>query len=146
MLEVRKHASEAFACMGHLDLNYSSPGCYRIDQWMEALIKAEKDQRRLVQVMRANAERRLKELGELVAALRFVSEATQPPYSSGIAVGGKAMTLQMSEIFKTAIHRIEMVLSSDKGLVEGRQPDNERNFVEEMFAKVPRQQQKAGDQ
>lgn len=139
MLEVRKHANEAFQIMNLLDLNYrQAPGSYSIVQWVEALIKAEAEQRRLVGIRRREAEFRVKQAEQLIAALRFVSRATQQESSNGIAVGGKSLTVQLSEVFRVAIADLQYIAASDKGLLDGKQADNERNFVEELFAYTER--------
>jgi len=140
MLEVRKHASEAFQIMSLLDLHYrQTPGAYSIVQWVEALIKAEAEQQRLVGIRRREAEFRVKQAEQLIAALRFVSRATQQESSNGIAVGGKSLSVQLSEVFRVAIADLQYLVAADKGLVEGKQADNERNFVEELFAYTERQ-------
>lgn len=139
MLEVRKHANEAFQIMNLLDLHYSkASGGYSIVQWVEALIKAEAEQRRLVGIRRRQAEFRVKQAEQLIAALRFVSRATQQESSDGIAVGGKSLTVQLSEVFRVAIADLQYIVASDKGLIDGKQAENERNFVEELFAYTER--------
>lgn len=142
MLEVRKHASEAFQIMDLLKLHYSkASGGYSIVKWVEALIKAEAEQRRLVGIRRRDAEFRVKQAEQLIAALRFVSRATQQESSNGISVGGKSLSVQLSEVFRVAIADLQYLVAADKGLVEGKQADNERNFVEELFAYTERQNQ-----
>jgi hypothetical protein len=139
MLEVRKHANEAFQIMNLLTLHHGKAGGgYNIVQWVEALIKAEAEQRRLVGIRRREAEFRVKQAEQLIAALRFVSRATQQESSNGIAVGGKSLTVQLSEVFRVAIADLQYIIASDKGLLDGKQSENERNFVEELFAYTER--------
>ena len=140
MLEVRKHANEAFQIMSLLQLHYSkASGSYNIVQWVEALIKAEAEQRRLVGIRRRDAEFRVKYGEQLIAALRFVSRATQQESSNGIAVGGKSLSVQLSEVFRVAIADLQYIIAPDKGLLEGKHSDSERNFIEELFAYTVRQ-------
>lgn len=140
MLEVRKHASEAFQIMELLQLHYSkASGGYSIVKWVEALIKAEAEQQRLVGIRRREAEFRVKQAEQLAAALRFVSRATQQESSNGIAVGGKSLSVQLSEVFRVAIADLQYLVAADKGLLEGKHVGSERNFIEELFAYTERQ-------
>lgn len=138
MLEVRKHASEAFAIMDKFHAAYCSNGKQpksgtTIVQVVQALIEAEQDQCRLVAMLRRDAERRTKELGDLICSLKFISDTTRETYSSGANLSSKSMVIPLTEIFRVAIHRLESVLSSDKGLLEGRQPQNEKNFINDLL-------------
>ena len=135
MMEVRRHASELFEAMDLLSIQYGHGHGATVPQWISALIEAETDQRRLVALLHSNAERRAKEIDGLIIALRFVSDCTKETYSSGANIGGKAMTIQLTEIFRVAIFRLESLRCGDKGLLEGKQPQNERNFVAELIAK-----------
>lgn len=136
MLEVRRHAREAFCIMDMLLLEYGTekPKGTTIVDYVEKLIEAEKDQRRLVAMIRRDAERRMKEVSSLIAALKFVADTTKETYSGGVNMASKSMTIPLTEIFRVAIHRLESVTMTDKGLLEGMQPQNERNFIAELFA------------
>jgi hypothetical protein len=136
MLEVRKHASELFEAMDMITENYGHGHGATMPQWVRVLIDAERDQRRLIVLLRSSAERRVKDVDSLICALRFVSDCTKETYSSGMNIGGTAMSLQLTEIFRVAIHKLESLKIGDKGLIEGRQPQNERNFVAELIAKL----------
>jgi hypothetical protein len=111
---------------------------------VRALIEAEKDQQRLIKMIQDQAKRRTKDVGDLISSLRFVSDATTGG-SGGIAVGGKSITLQMSEVFRVAIQRLEFVQGADKGLLEGYQPHNQRNFVQELIGKAAKRKPEAGE-
>ena len=139
MLEVRRHASELFEAMDLLTANYGHGHGATVPQWVGVLIDAEKDQRRLVELLRSSSERRVKEIDALISAVRFISECTKETYSSGVSVGGKAMTLQFTEIFRVVIHRLESMKVGDKGLLEGHQPQNERNFISELLLKLKKE-------
>lgn len=130
MLEVRKHASEAFSIMDLLERTYGTnkTGATIVD-YVQALIEAEKDQRRLVAMTRSDAERRVKEVNELANGLRFVSDTTKETYSSGVNLSSKSMTIPLTEIFRMAIHKLQSLATSDRGLLEGRQPHNEKDFM-----------------
>ena len=132
MLEVRKHASELFEVMGEISNNYSNTKGRTVPEFVRALIEAEKDQRRLTALLRSSAEMREKEIAGIIAAFRFVSDCTKETYSSGVNVGGKAMSIQFTEIFRVAIHRLETIRTGDKGLLEGKQPHNSRDFIAEL--------------
>lgn len=134
MLEVRKHASEAFMVMDMLHAAYCGNGAKpktgtTIVDFVKALIAAEEDQQRLVWLIKNSAKRRTKEIGDLICALKFISDTTRETYSSGANFSSKSMVIPLTETFRVAIHRLESVLSSDKGLLEGHQPENEKNFV-----------------
>ena len=131
MLEVRKHASEAFEIMDRLSNAYTrraSPPP-TIVQFVEALIDAERDQRRLQCTLRSDAERRVKAVAELIAALRFISDATKETYSSGVNLSSKAMTIPLTELLRVAIYRLKSLVDCDQGLLDGRQPQNEKDFL-----------------
>jgi hypothetical protein len=134
MLEVRKHAAEAFDVMDRISEAYGHSHGASIVDWVRTLIEAEKEQRRLVEVMESQAKRRTKDAGDLIAAMRFVSDATKCG-SDGLAISGKAITLQMSEVFRVAIQRLEFIQGTDKGLLDGLQKHNQRNFVQELIDK-----------
>jgi hypothetical protein len=146
MLEVRKHAAEALEIMDMLRVNYGTPhpAGTTIVHYVEALIEAEKEQRRLVEVMESQAKRRTKDAGDLIASMRFVSDATKCG-SDGIAVGGKAIALQMSEVFRVAIQRLEFIQGTDKGLLDGMQKHNQRNFIQEMIDKRAKRKPEASE-
>ena len=135
MLEVRKHASELFQAMDLISAAYGHSHGATVPQWVKALIDAERDQRRLATLLRASAERRVKDVECLISAIRFVSDCTKETYSSGVNVGGKAMAIQLTEIFRVAIHKLDSLTMGDKGLIAGHQPQNERNFTAELIAK-----------
>lgn len=135
MLEVRRHADEMFRVMDLLSVEYGHGHGATVPEWVGVLIEAEKDQRRLVALLHQSAERRVKEIDGLISALRFVGDCTKETYSSGVNIGGKAMTIQLTEIFRVAIFRLESLRCGDKGLLEGKQPQNERNLVAELIAK-----------
>jgi hypothetical protein len=134
MLEVRKHAAEAFDVMNALSEAYGHSHGASIVEWVRTLIEAEKEQRRLCELMESQAKRRTKDAGDLIASLRFVSDATKCG-SDGLSIGGKAITLQMSEVFRVAIQRLEFIQGTDKGLLDGLQKHNQRNFVQELIDK-----------
>jgi len=115
MLEVRKHAAEAFDVMDRISEAYGHSHGASIVDWVRTLIEAEKEQRRLVEVMESQAKRRTKDAGDLIAAMRI--------------------TLQMSEVFRVAIQRLEFIQGTDKGLLDGLQKHNQRNFVHELIDK-----------
>jgi hypothetical protein len=134
MLEVRRHASEAFTIMDKIHAAYCSNGKQvktgtTIVQFAQALIEAEEDQCRLVAMLRRDAERRMNEVAVLIASLKFISDCTKETYSSGANLSSKSMTIPLTEIIRVAIHRLESIVTSDKGLLEGRQPHNEKNFI-----------------
>lgn len=136
MLEVRKHASEAFTIMDLLVMAYGDNHTKAsIVDYVRALIDAEKDQRRLVTMIHNDAERRIDDVARLVAALRFVSDCTKETYSSGANLSSKSMTIPLTEIIRVAIHRLESIVTADKGLLEGRQPHNEKNFMADLSRK-----------
>ena len=134
MLEVRKHASEAFEVMNAISEAYGHGHGASIVEWVRTLIEAERDQQRLVKWSEERAKRITKEVGDLISALRFVSSASEG-MSGGIAVGSKAIVLQMSEVFRVAIQRLEFIQGTDKGLLDGMQKQNQRNFVQELIDK-----------
>jgi len=134
MLEVRKHAAESFDVMNAISEAYGHSYGASIVEWVRTLIEAEKEQRRLVEVMESQAKRRTKDAGDLIAAMRFISDATRCG-SDGLAISGKAITLQMSEVFRVAIQRLEFIQGTDKGLLDGMQKQNQRNFVQELIDK-----------
>jgi len=138
MLEVRKHASEAFTIMDMLNHAYGDnhTGASIVD-YVRALIEAENDQRRLVALLHCDARRRTKEIGDLICALKFISDTTRETYSSGANLSSKSMTIPLTETFRVAIHRLESVLSSDKGLLEGKQPQNAKDFTKKLRAPCP---------
>ena len=142
MLEVRKHAAEAFDVMDAISEVYGHSYGASIVEWVRMLIEAEKEQRRLVEVMESQAKRRTKDAGDLIAAMRFISDATRCG-SDGLAISGKAITLQMSEVFRVAIQRLEFIQGADKGLLDGMQKNNQRNFVQELIDKQAKQKREA---
>lgn len=144
MLEVRIHANEAFDVMNLIYEAYGHGHGSNIVEWVRTLIEAEKDQQRLTKMIQDQAKRRTKDVSDLIASLRFVSDATTGG-SGGIAVGGKSITLQMSEVFRVAIQRLEFVQGTDKGLLDGHQPHNQRNFVQELIDKAAKRKQEAGE-
>ena len=134
MLEVRKHASEAFDIMNKIHAAYCSNGKQiktgtTIVQFVQALIEAEEDQCRLVAMLRRDAERRMNEVAVLIASLKFISDCTKETYSSGVNLSSKSMTIPFTEIMRVAIHRLESIVTADKGLLEGRQPHNQKDFI-----------------
>ena len=140
MLEVRKHASEAFMVMDMLHAAYCGNGAKpktgtTIVDFAKALIAAEEDQQRLVWMIQNDAKRRTKEIGDLICALKFISDTTRETYSSGANLSSKSMVIPLTETFRVAIHRLEAVLSSDKGLLEGKQPQNQKNFMDCLLEK-----------
>lgn len=138
MLEVRKHASEAFTIMDMLIHAYgpNHKGASIVD-YVAVLIEAEKDQRRLVAMLHCDARRRTKEVNDLICALKFISDTTRETYSSGVNLSSKSMTIPLTETFRVAIHRLESSLSSDKGLLEGKQPQNAKDFTAELRGPSP---------
>ncbi len=138
MLEVRKHASEAFEIMDLISLAYGNNHTgASIVEYVRTLIEAEKDQRRLVAMIRSDAERRVKEVASLIAALRFVSDCTKETYSSGANLSSKSMAIPLTETFRVTIYRLECFIQADKGLLEGRQPQNAKDFTADLRAPKP---------
>lgn len=138
MLEIRKHASEAFAVMDKFHAAYCSNGKQvktgtTIVEVVQALIEAEEDQCRLVKMLRRDAERRMNEVAVLIASLKFISDCTKETYSSGANLSSKSMTIPLTEIIRVAVHRLESIVTADKGLLEGRQPQNEKNFIDSLL-------------
>lgn len=131
MLEVRKHASEVFSIMDRLTTAYGQPvqPAASVVEFVRALIEAEHDQQRLQCLMRYDAEKRIKAVAELVASLRFISDATKETYSSGASLSSKAMTIPLTELFRVAINRLESMIVADRGLLEGKQPQNQKDFL-----------------
>lgn len=100
------------------------------------LCKAEKDHRRLRGEMKARAARVCKEADELIAALRFVSTACNRE-SGSVHVGGGSIRVEMADLLNLAVDRIRMLVLSDRGMLEGRQPQNEVDFLADIWkAKV----------
>lgn len=138
MLEVRKHAQEAFAIMDAITATYYTghvtpkPGV-TIVEWVQALIAAEQDQRRLRHMLRHDAEQKTKEIADLIAAMKFVSATTKEAYSSGANLSSKSMTIPLTEVFRVLIQRLEGLAISYKGLLEGKQPHNEVDFLKDIL-------------
>lgn len=138
MLEVRKHASEAFTIMNMFHAAYCSNGAKPKDgttivDFVKALIAAEEDQQRLVAMIRSDAKRRTKEVNDLICAMKFISDTTRETYSSGANLSSKSMVIPLTEIFRVAIYRLESIVTTDKGLLEGKQPHNQKNFLTEIL-------------
>jgi hypothetical protein len=138
MLEVRKHASEAFDIMEMLIHAYGpNHKSASIVDYVRVLIEAEKDQRRLVAMLHVDARRRTKEVNDLICALKFVSDTTKEAYSSGANLSSKSMTISLTEIFRVAIQRLESIVVADKGLLDGKQPQNAKDFTAELRSPSP---------
>jgi hypothetical protein len=97
------------------------------------LIAAEEDQQRLVAMIHNDAKRRTKEVNDLICAMKFISDTTRETYSSGANLSSKSMVIPLTETFRVAIHRLESIVTADKGLLEGKQPHNQKNFLTEIL-------------
>ena len=73
---------------------------------------------------RSNAERKVREAEHLIAALRFISQACKCS-SGGVTVGGSALTVGMDQLLSVVIGRVQSLVASDKGLLEGHQSHTE---------------------
>ena len=134
MLEVRKHASELISCMDLISIAYQ--GKHKkgttVPQFMEALIEAERDQRRFREMYRGDAKRHSREIGELISALRFIADSCKHG-SSGVTVGGNELQIGIADLLKTAVQRLESLRMQYAGLLDGRQPHNERDFIKPLL-------------
>lgn len=136
MLEVRKYASELFKCMEILDFAYGvankrKPGT-TIPQFVEALVAAEKDQQRLIAMLKTDATRKLREINNLISGLGFVAKACKRG-ASGVTVGSNEIQIGIAELLQTAIKDLESLTHSYRGLLENRQPHNEVNFIKPLM-------------
>jgi len=73
---------------------------------------------------RALAERNVREANELIVALRFVSKASKNG-SSGLSVGGASLAIGIDQLLSVAIDKIQLLIASDRGLLDGNQADSE---------------------
>lgn len=101
-------------------------------QLVHRLIGAERDQKRLRGEMKARAARLCKEADELIAALRFVSSACNRERGS-VHVGGGSVKVEMADLLNLAVERIRGLVISDRGLLEGQQPQNDVDFLADVW-------------
>lgn len=141
LLKIRESASKYTDILGVLQDHYRcaagqrKPGIEAADI-IDRLAKAEKDQRRLCAMLRSDAERRAREAGELIAAIRFVSRVCNREHGSVHVHSGKMM-IEMSDVLQLIIDRLLLIVASDKGLLEGLQPQNDVNFLDDCWIEEP---------
>ena len=127
LLEVRKDASQLHQVMGVLSqafpLKRHKNGT-TVLQYVNALLETHGQYTKALHSRRSHAERKVREAEELIAALRFISQACKSS-SGGVTVGGDALTVGMDKILSVVIGRVQSLVISDKGLLEGFQPHME---------------------
>lgn len=137
IMEIRKDAKYTHEIYGLINDCYLIHGKQRKDgvtvtDFVNALISAEHDQRRLRKMLHEDAKRLVRETDSLVEALRFVSAACQCG-SSGVSVGSSAVSLNVSQLFRTAIDRLQSIQVPYKGLLDGKQPQNDIDFMAHLW-------------
>jgi hypothetical protein len=137
MLEVRKHAGELFDCMSLLSETYCINGKRHrkgvtVPEYVEKLIAAEQELKRLQAIRRAEAERKLEELGSLVSAMRFMGDVCNNG-TNAVSLTGSGVTVDMSRVFATAVRRLQSLEAGYRGLIQGMQKHAERDFVGELM-------------
>lgn len=134
MLEVRKDARELHHIMGILTDAYGAKHYTgtAVTAYVEALIKAEADQKRFRLMYRKDAERVNNQLVELSSCLKFIAEACTHN-SSTISVGGDQVMIGVADLLRVAVKRIEGIRNPFLGLLEGRQPQNEIDFIKPLM-------------
>ena len=123
LLEVRNDASQfhqiqgvlsqAFPCKRH------KPGT-TVLQYVNALLETHVQYEKALHSRRSNVERKVREAEDLIAALRFISQACKCS-SGGVTVGGAALTVGMDQLLSVVIGRVQSLVSGDKGLLDGYQ-------------------------
>ena len=127
LLEVRKDASQLHQIMSVLSqafpLKRHKHGT-TVLQYVNALLEANTQYQKAIHSRRLNAERKVREAGDLIAALRFISQACKSS-SSGVTVGGSALTVGMDQLLSVVIGRVQQLVAVDKGLLDGCQTHTE---------------------
>lgn len=137
MLGVREDASQLHDIMAFIAERLWPQGKRHKDgtpviEYVRRLATMRDDCLRLQRANRENAQRRLDRVNELIAALRFVSDASKNN-SSGVSVGGRSLTVDVSQLLATAIERLKLISAADNGLLEGRQPSNEVDHLADLW-------------
>lgn len=99
---------------------------------VDKLCKAEKDQRRLCKLMKDSAKRVCKEADELIIVIQFLRSACNREHGS-VHIGGGKIMLEMSDLLNLIIERVRGLVNGDRGLLEGRQPHNDIDFLADIW-------------
>ena len=117
LLEVRRDASQLHEVMGVLSqafpLKRHKHGT-TVLQYVNALVETHGQYEKALHSRRFNAERKVREAEDLIAALRFISQACKSS-SGGVTVGGDALTVGMDKILSVVIGRVQSLIVGDKG-------------------------------
>lgn len=127
LLEVRKDASQLHQIMGVLSQAFIGKRHKHgttVLQYVNALLETHAQYEKALHSRRFSAERKAKEAEDLIAALRFISQACKSS-SGGVTVGGSALTIGIDQLLSVVIGRVQSLVSSDKGLLDGYQSHNE---------------------
>ena len=127
LLEVRKDASQFHQIMCVLSqafIGKQHKHGTTVLQYVNALLETHAQYERALHSRRANAERKIKEEKELIAALRFISQACKCS-SGGVTVGGSALTIGMDQLLSVVIGRVQSLVSEERGLLDGYQSHTE---------------------
>lgn len=116
--------------------HYLLPDCRKPEITAAAIVdrlcNAEKDQRRLCKLLKDSAKRTCKEADELIVVLNFLRSACNREKGSVHLTSGKIM-LEMSDLLQLVIDRVRSIVNGDRGLLEGRQPHNDVDFLADIW-------------
>lgn len=137
LLDVRDGNRQYIDIINVLDAAYQCDASRRkpeitAAQIVERLCKAEKDQRRLCKLLQDSAKRVCKEADDLIAAIQFLRSACNREHGSVHLSAGK-ITLDMSDLLNLIIERVRSLVAGDRGLLEGRQPHNDVDFLADIW-------------
>jgi len=125
LLGVREDAADMRECMNLLFEEFSGkhkPGT-KVSQFVAALLHAYQQRCRREKAFTELCQRAIRSTDELIACLRFVSDASRHGSGKSVTVGGPAIQLDLSELLRVAIERIKntqalLVMNSGEEIID----------------------------
>lgn len=122
-----------------ISIHFSGPGQpqrredVKASVFVRKLLHTYDDQQRMQREAKQHATRVCKQADELKAAIKFISDVCSQRHGS-VALGcSDRIVLDMASILKELATRVESLVTAHRGLLQGMQPHNEKNFLDECL-------------